>query len=124
MIDGASPDQGLFRSGDDGNGDIFVSAGVVGASVEPFRATREREAGRVVSEKSTLDLKGLQCPLPVLRANKAMRNLAPGDEMAVLVTDPAAPADFRAYCESSGHDFLALTEDAAVFTIVLRKTVS
>jgi len=69
----------------------------------------------------TLDLKGLVCPLPVLRANKAIKALAPGDVIEIEVTDPAAPADFRAYCETTGHELLECREDADVFTIVLRK---
>ncbi|MDP6804956.1 MAG: sulfurtransferase TusA family protein [Rhodospirillales bacterium] len=68
-----------------------------------------------------LDLKGLVCPLPVLRANKAIKALAPGDLLEIAVTDPAAPADFRAYCETTGHELLDCREDADVFAIVLRK---
>ena len=68
-----------------------------------------------------LDLKGLVCPLPVLRANKAIKALAPGDVLEIAVTDSAAPADFRAYCETTGHELLDCREDADVFAIVLRK---
>jgi tRNA 2-thiouridine synthesizing protein A len=68
-----------------------------------------------------LDLKGLVCPLPVLRANKAMKALAPGDVLEIEVTDPAAPADFRAYCKTAGHELLETREEADVFAIVLRK---
>ena len=71
--------------------------------------------------RSTLDLKGLLCPLPVLRANKAMRALQPGDELQVLATDPAAPADFRAFCDTAGHDLVSSTEDDGVYAFVVRK---
>ncbi len=71
--------------------------------------------------RTTLDLKGLACPLPVLRANKAMRTLAPGDELEVLATDLAAPADFRSYCKTAGHELVQSVEDNGVFTFVLRK---
>jgi tRNA 2-thiouridine synthesizing protein A len=70
---------------------------------------------------STLDVRGLACPLPVLRANKALRGLAAGDELTVLATDPAAPSDFRSFSESSGHQLVASSETDGVFTIVLRK---
>jgi tRNA 2-thiouridine synthesizing protein A len=53
-----------------------------------------------------LDLSGLACPLPVLRASRRMRAMAPGAELVVTVTDSSAPADFRAFCETAGHAFL------------------
>jgi tRNA 2-thiouridine synthesizing protein A len=71
---------------------------------------------------TTLDLKGLKCPLPVLRANKALRGMAGGTLVEVLVTDAAAPKDFRAYCETTGHEFLACAEEAGgLIRISLRK---
>ncbi len=68
-----------------------------------------------------LDLKGLNCPLPVLRANKKMRELAAGDVLSLLVTDPAAPKDFETYCETTGHEYVACTEADGVFAIEVRK---
>ena len=50
----------------------------------------------------TLDAKDLTCPLPVLRARKAMKHLAPGDILEVAATDPAAVRDFPAFCEATG----------------------
>src|ERR1700758_4621895 len=52
---------------------------------------------------SVLDVKGLKCPLPVLRANRALRDMAPGERLRVLATDPAAVADFQAFCQETGH---------------------
>jgi TusA-related sulfurtransferase len=69
---------------------------------------------------TTLDLKGLRCPLPVLRANRAIRGLAPGTRIEVLVTDSNAPADFRSFCETAGHEFLDCTASGEVLTIVFR----
>ena len=74
-----------------------------------------------MGERTTLDLKDLRCPLPVLRASRAVRGLAPGGELAVLATDPRAPADFRAFCESAGHTLVDVSEAGGVFAIVLRK---
>lgn len=68
-----------------------------------------------------LDVRDLICPLPVLRANKAMRQLAAGDELEVLATDPAAPKDFAAYCATTGHVLVRQDEEAGTFVIVLRK---
>lgn len=70
---------------------------------------------------TTLDVQGLQCPLPVLRANRALRSLAPGEELRVLATDPAAPADFDAFCRTTGHALIASEETDGVFSIVIKK---
>ncbi len=70
---------------------------------------------------ATLDVQGLQCPLPVLRANRALRSLAAGDELRVLATDPAAPADFAAFCRTTGHTLVASDETEGVFNIVIKK---
>ncbi len=68
-----------------------------------------------------LDAKGLTCPLPVLRANRALRGLAPGERLRVLATDQASVADFRAYCRETGHDLVAFGEEAGVFSFTIRR---
>ncbi len=68
-----------------------------------------------------LDATGLKCPLPVLRARKAIRALDPGSELLVLATDPATVDDFRAFCEAASHFFVDAAEDGAVFRITIRK---
>lgn len=84
--------------------------------------TQESGGGNIGEEGGhTLDARGLTCPLPVLRANKTMRALKPGAVLTVLASDPAAPNDFRAYCETAGHELLDSREVAGEFTIVLRK---
>lgn len=70
---------------------------------------------------TTLDVQGLTCPLPVLKANKALRSLAPGDKLTVLATDPASVADFNAFCRETGHALLSFGESAGVYRFVLRK---
>lgn len=71
--------------------------------------------------RKTMDLKGLACPLPVLRANKEVRKIAPGEEIECLVTDPAAPEDFANFCESAGHVLVSVTEADGFTSIVVRK---
>jgi tRNA 2-thiouridine synthesizing protein A len=71
--------------------------------------------------ETLLDVKGLGCPLPVLRANKVLRGLAAGDKLRVLATDRAAVADFRAYCKETGHSLVAFAEEAGVFSFTIRK---
>ncbi len=68
-----------------------------------------------------LDVKGLNCPLPVLRANRELRGMQPGERLHVLATDRAAVADFQAYCRETGHALLAWSEEAGVFSFVVRR---
>lgn len=76
-----------------------------------------------MEETSTLlDVRGMTCPLPVLKANKALRSLAPGATLTVLATDPAALKDFAAYAEETGHALLSSTaEEGGVLRFVLRR---
>ena len=71
--------------------------------------------------ETLLDVKGLSCPLPVLRANRALRAMAAGDRLRVLATDRAATADFQAFCRETGHALVAWSEDAGVLSFVIRK---
>jgi tRNA 2-thiouridine synthesizing protein A len=70
---------------------------------------------------SILDVKGLNCPLPVLRANRALRSMQPGERLRVLATDRASIADFQAYCRETGHALLAWSEEAGVFSFLIRR---
>jgi len=74
-----------------------------------------------MGEITTLDVRGMSCPLPVLKANKALRALAPGATLAVLATDPAAVKDFHAYAQETGHELLAWAEEGDAFRFVLRR---
>ena len=71
--------------------------------------------------ETVLDVKEMNCPLPVLRANRALRSLKPGDRLRVLATDRAAVADFQAFCRETGHALLAWSEENGVFSFVIRR---
>ena len=51
-----------------------------------------------------LDATGLSCPLPILKASKALRSMAPGQTLELLTTDPGARDDVPDFCKSAGHD--------------------
>ena len=68
-----------------------------------------------------LDLKGLKCPLPVLRAKKALKGMAPGALLEVLATDPGSVKDFHAFCETTGDEMVAWSEADGVYSYTLRK---
>lgn len=68
-----------------------------------------------------LDTKGLRCPLPVLRARKAMKPLAPGEVIEIHATDPSAVQDFQNFCETTGDALLEWREDDGVYIFRIRK---
>ena len=57
-----------------------------------------------------LDARDLICPIPVLKARKALNGLPAGAVLEVLATDPAAPKDFAAFCEATGNALLSTSE--------------
>jgi tRNA 2-thiouridine synthesizing protein A len=71
--------------------------------------------------ETVLDARGLQCPLPVLRARKAMQKLEAGALLRVLATDPGTLKDFRAFCEAAGHELLESGSEADEFRFLIRK---
>lgn len=54
-----------------------------------------------------LDCSGLKCPMPVLRAAKALRGMIAGQVLSVMATDKAAPKDFQTFCTEGGHILIA-----------------
>ena len=70
-----------------------------------------------------LDLRGLACPIPVLKANKAIRELDRDDVVICMVTDPAAPDDFKDFCESTGHALIGCTKVEDAWVIKVAKSV-
>ena len=70
---------------------------------------------------SILDTKGLNCPLPVLKAKKAINGLTAGDILQVLAPDPGAVKDFQAFCRATGHELVESGEDAGVYSFLIKK---
>jgi len=68
-----------------------------------------------------LDARGLICPLPVLKARKALKNVAVGEILAVLATDPGAPKDFEHFCATTGITLVSITAFADYTEITLRQ---
>ncbi|SMF60677.1 tRNA 2-thiouridine synthesizing protein A [Tistlia consotensis] len=69
-----------------------------------------------------LDARGLKCPLPVLKARKALKPLAPGETLLVEATDPSAVRDFASFCETTGHELVESAQDGELYRFVIRKT--
>lgn len=69
----------------------------------------------------TLDAKGLNCPLPIVKTAMAMKELASGDLLEVLATDPGSAKDFAAWSKSTGNQIVEQSADGGVFRFVLLK---
>lgn len=69
-----------------------------------------------------IDARGLLCPLPVLKAAKRMKSLAPGQVLRLAADDPAAVVDVPHYCAESGNAFLGMTGEGAGRFYFIRKT--
>ncbi len=68
-----------------------------------------------------LDARGLNCPLPILRAKKALTDLRSGQVLKVLATDPGAVKDFQAFSRQTGHELLSHAEANKEFSFFMRK---
>ena len=69
-----------------------------------------------------LDAKGLNCPLPILKAKKALKSVPDGGTLEILATDPGSVADFQAFCRTTGNELLEHDEEGGVYRFILRKT--
>ncbi len=74
-----------------------------------------------IAADKTLDAKGLTCPLPVLRARKAIGDVPAGGVLRVEATDPGAVKDFEAFCKAGGHRLLAQSSDNGVLVFLIKK---
>ncbi len=68
-----------------------------------------------------LDVTGLNCPLPILRAKKALSDMASGQTLKIIATDPGSVKDFAAFCRQTGNPLLSSEETAKDFTFVIAK---
>lgn len=68
-----------------------------------------------------LDVKGLSCPLPILRTRALLNRLAVGDEVKVYVTDPASVIDFRHFCNITSNELLGCELKDGVYTYHIRR---
>lgn len=68
-----------------------------------------------------LDATGLNCPLPILRAKKALTGLESGKVLRVIATDPGSVKDFEAFSKQTGNQLLESSENAGKYMFLLRK---
>ena len=68
-----------------------------------------------------LDAKGLNCPLPILKAKKALSGLGDGKTLEILSTDPGSVADFEAFCRATGNELLEHNNDGDIYRFVIKR---
>ncbi len=68
-----------------------------------------------------LDARGLNCPLPILRAKKAINGLEAGQVLKIIATDPGSVKDFEAFCKQTGNELVSTSEDGGEFTFFIKK---
>lgn len=69
-----------------------------------------------------LDARGLNCPLPILRAKKALNDVGVGQVLRIVATDPGSVKDFKAFAEQTGNELLESYESGGEFVFLLKKT--
>jgi tRNA 2-thiouridine synthesizing protein A len=68
-----------------------------------------------------LDARGLNCPLPILRAKKSISALTSGQVLRITATDPGSVKDFEAFCKQTGNKLLSSTEAGGAFVFDIQK---
>ena len=68
-----------------------------------------------------LDARGLNCPLPILKAKKALQGVPAGGLLEIYATDPGSVKDFEAFCRQTGNELLASSQDGNVFKFVIKR---
>lgn len=74
-----------------------------------------------MTTRNELNLTGLKCPLPIVELNRALKKMAPGEELQVIANDPAFPLDVEAWCRRTGHLLPSLQEQDGRYHVRLRK---
>ena len=69
-----------------------------------------------------LDARGLNCPLPILRAKKALNGMAAGEVLKIISTDPGSVKDFEAFASQTGNELLDSTEEGGEFHFMMKKS--
>ncbi len=69
-----------------------------------------------------IDARGLNCPMPILRTKKALKDLASGDTLTVLATDPGSVKDMESFCRTTGNELVETSQDGDVYTYLIKKS--
>ena len=67
-----------------------------------------------------LDAKGLNCPLPILKAKKTIKSMGNGETLEILSTDPGSVADFEAFCRQTGNELVSSSSEGDVYKFEIK----
>lgn len=68
-----------------------------------------------------LNAEGLNCPLPILRAKKALKGMGSGEVLEIRATDPGSVADFAAFCNQTGNELLSSSTEGDIYKFEIKK---
>lgn len=74
-----------------------------------------------VQEPNTLDARGLNCPLPILRTRKTLKAMTDGDVLVVVATDPGSVKDMASFCNQTGNELVESLQQGDDYRFVIRK---
>jgi len=97
---------------------------IYGAHMNVTKNIQEMPIGGDDAGLITMDLTGLKCPLPVLKARRQISQMPAGGILVVIADDPAAPLDFDHFCQTGGHDLLESVAKDGVFTMRIAKALA
>ena len=69
----------------------------------------------------TIDAKGVNCPIPILKAKKGIAEVPAGGTLEVLATDPGSVADFQAFCRTTGNELVEQSESGGVYRFLIKR---
>jgi len=98
---------------------VLDAPGVV-TMTKATRLTHRTEVAIMNFDKD-LDARGLNCPLPILRAKKALTDMQSGQVLRIVSTDLGSVKDFQAFCKQTGNELLSQTESSNEYTFFLRR---
>ena len=75
----------------------------------------------MIENTQTLDARGLNCPLPILRTKKTLIGMETGEVLQVIATDPGSVKDMTAFCSQTGHELVSANEQSGDFLFQIRK---
>ncbi len=68
-----------------------------------------------------LDARGLKCPLPILKTNKALKDLPSGETLRVLATDPGSDEDLRDFCRATGNELMESRQRGGTYSFLIKR---
>lgn len=74
-----------------------------------------------IKTDETLDAKGLNCPLPILKTKVVLNKMRPGQVLLVEATDPHSVIDFEAYCARTEHELIKIVESEGLYEFYIRR---